>query len=226
MSATSSNDKPQWIPEKPLWRANDPLPTEDELLNQDRTVESFNEVPGVWDVPRGPTEARVKAVWEPPSDPYDEAAVEKAFARYRNSLLHPQGEVMASWKNYLYLNAPAWMGGRPWSQPSKVRRFAQNIERYPQARHWFSDGFRYHLGLRAIDHVAMPDSVPETMKKLETKRVWLVVATCVVAGSLLSAFSHLALGTKKAPTENAEWDKQTEQRYKKYHPDPISGGSK
>jgi hypothetical protein len=218
----SSRGFAEEMPSKPLWRASDPLPSADELVNVERTLDSLTSIEGFWETPRGPTEARVQA-YEPDLTTAPGSAERKAeVEKWHNSVLHPHGEAMAAWKNNLYLNSPAWVGGRPWSQGKALRRHRELLKLYPDARLWFADGNRLSPGARALNFALPPGSYPEYAKSVENKRVFVYVIACIGAGLALSAFSQWATGSKRVPTDNPDWHAATEEVYKKYKPDPIA----
>lgn len=210
------------MPAAPLWRATDPLPSHDEVLNVDRKFDSIKSVPGFWDTPRGPVEPRVPAYHLERSADMTDLQWQTELRKWNNSVLHPQGEVVAAFKNYLYFNAPAWVGGRPWSRMVAEARHNKNLQRYPLAQIWFGDGFRLDAQARAAEYVPRPGSYLEFAKASEGWKVALFTSICVVAGLSLNAFLNSALGTKKAPTDTPDWHAATEKKYAKYNPDPVS----
>ena len=211
-------------PERPLWRASDPLPTEAELFGVDRSWNTLKQSPGFWDVPRGPLEPRVAqytvdpAVWKTLSK--DQKAAE--LRKMKNSLFHPQGEAMASWKNYLYLNAPTWMGGRPWDVRRALHKYVYDLSRYPSAESWAGDGFRHGRAALAKDIVPPPGGLQDFWVKSSGYRVAALTIGLFGCGVLLNFVLGKALGQKAAPTCTPEWEEATKAKYAKYNPDPVS----
>lgn len=222
----SGDDANEELPEQPIWRASDPLPTEAELV-QPRDLAALLEEPSFWEIPKGPVEPRVKPylppyTWEQFQQLTNDERTNE-IQKHASSLVHPQGEVMAAMKNHIYLNAPIWLGGRHWSARREEHRLLYNMSRYPAAENWFGDGFRLGRSARAVDHVFSPNSFYYFWNnQFWSYRLVGHVAVGVALGLSLSLFIKTFVSSGPASTQNAEWEEATKARYAKYNPDPIS----
>lgn len=169
-------------PKEPLWRAGTPLPEEADLTKK-MDWNSLQKTAGFDDVPRGPTYPRVM-----PYKPKDSSDGESQ--KYQNSLYHPEGVMMAYWKNYLYQTSSTSTGARGFSLLRGFERTIAATKLHPEARNWVAGhGVVLNKGQSPLRHITLPGSSAERLVQARPTIVFFgvlaVVGTALSTGRLI-----------------------------------------